>query len=195
MKIVTPDWILDSIDADKKLKEMKYHPSYLTVEGDEQRVSEGNDSLTSQEPALASSNQLVDGRDSPEKPATGVVVIPSNGIGATSNPNQPLSAQGNASSETLSSSSVSKGATQNADHRPGGGSESGENMCSPAAGPEELLEGVVICFTDYQDCVEDDTLEKWKLVRSGYHYRCNFINQVPLLTNAGSEATWRGDTG
>lgn len=38
------------------------------------------------------------------------------------------------------------------------------NPASLSGPPEKLLDGIVIFFTDYRECVEHDTLEKWKLV-------------------------------
>ena len=42
------------------------------------------------------------------------------------------------------------------------GGEEGEQSGSKST--EELLDGLVVVFTDYQDCMDEDTMDKWKLV-------------------------------
>lgn len=40
--------------------------------------------------------------------------------------------------------------------------EEGEREQSTA---EQLLDGLVVVFSDYQDCMDEDTMDKWKQVR------------------------------
>ena len=40
--------------------------------------------------------------------------------------------------------------------------EEGERGQSTA---EQLLDGLVVVFSDYQDCMDEDTMDKWKQVR------------------------------
>jgi hypothetical protein len=32
---------------------------------------------------------------------------------------------------------------------------------------EQLLDGLVVVFSDYQDCMDEDTMDKWKQVMRG----------------------------
>ena len=41
------------------------------------------------------------------------------------------------------------------------GAESGESVPKSA---EELLDGLTVVFTDYPDCMDTDTMDKWKQV-------------------------------
>ena len=42
---------------------------------------------------------------------------------------------------------------------------------------EQLLDGLVVVFSDYQDCMDEDTMDKWKQVRGRGEVVCR-IGQI-----------------
>lgn len=165
MKVVSPDWILDSIEANARVEEELYHPSGLKVaEGDTLGAMEvcngGVPSMESEATSKRSQSGVTVGVSSAGEDASSV----KDGTkcetkGASSNV-----------SESGSSAAPPPGPpTAPPTKREGVGGSSAEAVVTPAsptpvARAEQLLDGVVIYFTDYQDCVEDETLDKWKLV-------------------------------
>ena len=52
------------------------------------------------------------------------------------------------------------------DPPPTGGHEGAETAIrSESTFSANLLEGMAVLFTDYQDCMDDETMDKWKQVR------------------------------
>ena len=234
VKIVSPDWVVDSVDANTRLEEEKYHPSEL-------RPAETTKELSMEtcNGALAVDEIPVHpaGTTAPTPMAATVEATPSAGKGVATRSSQALATEVSIPIATLPASchiQPSQAATPTAkrgerqalprtakatprnvkqaatptDEKGGQATPTTEQatptpkrreqamptakrgvtqkqadksgtQATPTSGAqatpttprcEKLLDGTVLYFTDYQDCVEADTLEKWKLVRklSGY---------------------------
>lgn len=227
MKIVSPDWVVDSVDANTRLEEERYHPSELrrAEMAKESSMDTCNGALALEEIPLHPAGTTV-----PTPMAATIEATPSATKGVATRSSQPLVTEVSIPIATLPASchiqlsqaatptakrgqrqalprnakatprngkqeatpadkrgeqttpiaeqatpttkrkgqatpTVKKGVTQEQD---GKISTSGSGIQATPTTPrsEKLLDGIVLYFTDYQDCVEADTLEKWKLVRS-----------------------------
>lgn len=56
---------------------------------------------------------------------------------------------------------------------------------------EELLDGLVVVFTDYQDCMDEDTMDKWKQVDT--HCTCTYTCSITQVVS--SQKKGRGERG
>ena len=150
LKVVSPDWILDSIEANKRLEEEVYHPSHLKPKETEYQMSAG----TCNGAESAEGGVTVQTLSSQTKP-NDIVATPLQGEGVAIETSLPV----------IEAAVPQRPALQSADSaaKNGEGARGGE-ATPTGVRSEQLLDGVVIYFTDYQDCVEDHTLDKWKLV-------------------------------
>ncbi len=170
MMVVSPDWILDSIEANTRMEEERYHPSGLKkVEAETPGPMEVcNGGVSSMESGAPSE------RTQPDAP---VVRNSAGKVSTMEAAKDGLHHEAQTSEGT--SSHVSESVTSivppgppvapSADQEGANGSSTGGVVMpaspTPVTRAEQLLDGVVIYFTDYPDCVEDETLDKWKLVR------------------------------
>lgn len=146
MKVVGPDWILDSVEASTRLDEGDYHPSGLKM------ASELDTPVAAME--VCNGTLL-----SMESGAAGEAVGKHSDSKAAAQPAAETTEDGSSRKET-SLQVVDSAAPLDGEVV----STITPRSPTPAARTEQLLDGVVIYFTDYQDCVEDETLDKWKLV-------------------------------
>ena len=154
MRVVGPDWILDSVEANTRLDEGDYHPSGLKMAAETETPASGaevcNGNLLSMELSEAAGEAV--GKHSDGK--------------AVPQPAAETAAEDGSRNETSLQVADSMASVVPPGHAPS--STDGEPIApsspTPAARTDQLLDGVVIYFTDYQDCVEDETLDKWKLV-------------------------------
>lgn len=191
IKIVAPDWILDCVDAEKILEEEKYQPSLLTTSPAPGTCNGGvpldKDTTPSIPGAIAGLSLVTDAPDMGG--AVGHVVHPAvDEDGREVVGHEVVSASAHSGRATCPTSEEQTTAMEvdltisMEDRR-----ESEEKMdvvmeqasslparanhAFPSGPSEKLLDGITIFFTDYQECIEDDTLEKWKLV-SFWVVRC-----------------------
>lgn len=152
IKVISPDWVLDSVDVNLRLEEEQYHPSHLRRVETDHRVSMGscNGAIQVEEiPTLA--------RVVPRSEATPTMV---KGLTVTSGQVQVQVTEVSIPEATTATHHVQQKSSQAA-----ATTVKREEQATPTSPKcEQLLDGVVLHFTDYQDCVETDTLEKWKLV-------------------------------
>lgn len=154
LKVVSPDWILDSIEANKKLEEEVYHPSHLKPKETDVHQT---------------STRTCNGAESAEEGVT----VPLQTLFSQAKPNNiattPLQGEGVAIETTyLPVIEAAVPHQQSADSAAKKGEGTSREEATPTGvRSEQLLDGVVIYFTDYQDCVEEHTMEKWKLVSEG----------------------------
>ena len=148
-----------------RLEEERYHPSCLkrVMENESKETAaaeacNGNilssEMLTSGQPAHEHLNAVVKSREM-EGTEPNPPTAPS-GVDGKGSPNHMTSTHPVTRSSAIPTETV----------KTGRGGEEERKADSVPTKSEQLLSGVVIYFTDYQDCVEDDTLEKWKMVRA-----------------------------
>ena len=169
IQIVTPHWVLDCVESSQLLSTEKYHPSPLKSSPPPSQVA-CNGALPSNPTSSALSMPVsIDSLVlTAEVPASG---------SASNEAFQPRrrksSSQGERSlvrqaSQPVHGTEEQAGIVGNSKYGENteGEEVSGEPLPpeSNASSSEKLLDGIVICFIDYQECVEDNTLEKWKLV-------------------------------
>ena len=191
IKVVTPDWLIDSIDSGKKVEEESYHPSCL----------QGKPSLTSPTcngEAVADSNQYKEKADPQFGPQSvaqvqpvhsihqeqddksinhgnedetvvpSVSVVSSSATSKTPQSNDCHNEQHKRSHETSKFDRIpmlnQQPATAEASTVVSQAQKDSVHSKDTTESSRSLLEGVVIYFTDYQDCMDDDTIEKWKQV-------------------------------
>ena len=183
IKIVIPDWILDSVEAEQVLQEEAYHPALSKV---------------SPLPGTCNGRTPLDAEDaSPSMPAaiTGfsittekarimsevaedveaVVAVEERDEAVTLTICTDKTVSPNSAVQTIPPIEAEKIVC--ADNRREREEEEGkmkqvetvsphaqETQFSPSSTRANLLDGITIFFTDYQECIEDDTLDKWKLV-------------------------------
>lgn len=193
--MVSPDWIIDSIDASVRLEEEKYHPSCLktpTPVESEHRVSIDvcNSGIVLETPAQP--QQCVDDVTSRllDSKANGP---PPDVINMTG---EPSVAGGESSSHVARDLIANTGEGAQSANQMSAAERKDEGVTPDKASAskcEQLLDGVVIHFTDYQDCVEEDTMEKWELVSIGMLHTCI---HTPLITDSlcGFDFRWSGNT-
>lgn len=175
VQIITPHWILDCVESNKLLSTDKYHPSFLKSSPSPSQACNG---ALSSDPASSATLSMPISIDN--SVLTGAVEAPASRAGTSeaSNPHRRKSSSDRErsllrqasqpvhGSEELSGEVVGRSSKFSTEEDEG---ERGAEMSAPhetsTCSSEKLLEGIVICFVDYQECVEDDTLEKWKLVR------------------------------
>lgn len=199
LKVVSPDWILDSVDSGVRLEEERYHPSCLKklAEMESSLVSAEacNGSVPSSEAASMPQQPAHEHPKTNSKPPTTqlgppVVTTPPSAGGEPSLWHVKYSHAVNM--EPMYSARPAEAA------QPERRVSEEETPGAVAVKSEQLLDRVVIYFTDYQDCVEDDTLEKWKLVsiRQSSSPRCRVCGHVRgmcqlFFSPSGGVATWR----
>ena len=182
IKIVTPDWILDCVDAEKILEEEKYHPSLLKTSPAPSTCNGGihldtNTTPSSMPGAIAGLNLETDrpeiGVETGNIDHPAVATIVSEIMTDNAHNREALLCSPTAEEQ---STTMEVDETVYVEKRKEEGQEmevvtnqaispsAQTNYAFPSGPPEKLLDGIMIYFTDYQECIEDDTLEKWKLV-------------------------------
>ncbi len=153
---MTPDWIMDSVENEERMEEERYHPSSFKGEPENQ-ISH---SLNGRVPLELRSDESVagGGQESSTLSITGKTKE------GNKSPGKDLAVEDVTKEKEEVSVSVRDELCEGKLSPKEKEQESENNPSLPVTGSELLLDRVVICFTDYQDCVEDDTLDKWKLV-------------------------------
>lgn len=180
VKIVTPDWILDSIEADKKLGEESYHPDKMkgATENQISDMCNGLPSIASPraeekgEAASSACTAAPPAGDERIRLSSASPAHATKGAAALLSGSRDSTDRGTGSGESSVAALTShpvEDVGESAEVEGQGSSvmeieEEVRGDPSEVAGLENLLDGVVIFFTDYQDCVEDETMEKWKMV-------------------------------
>lgn len=168
MKVVSPDWVIDSVEANSRLDAEKYHPLQLRRQREE---------ATDRRVSMESCNGAVlVAEDIPMHPvgaSTRTPTLPKSDATPTEATPTVAGEAGKSSQVLVTEVSVPE-ATEVAVQQvprpsetaaPTTTTKTDEEKATPTTpNYDELLDGVVLYFTDYQDCVEADTLDKWKLV-------------------------------
>lgn len=173
VKVVSPDWIVDSVEAGVRLEEERYHPSRLRTIAEVDHVSAEACNGTSEAAAAAP----------PRHPGGDLSVRQGRGDNIPPRVEGTGTVQGPPADVPPSAEEGVKRAPSRLGERVGEKGDEEEARGVPMAIPpkaEQLLDRVVICFTDYQDCVEDDTMEKWKLVSVSKDV-CRVVKYLPSL--------------
>lgn len=169
MKVVSPDWVVDSVEANLRLDEGKYHPSKLRQQGE---VTEDH------HVPMESCNGAVPVEEIPLHPvgvSTRTLTVPKSDATPTeATPTEVNDEAGNSSRVLVTEVSIPEATPIAAQQVPEPSETAApirtespdDEIATPPTTPayDQLLDGVVLHFTDYQEHVEADTLEKWKVV-------------------------------
>ena len=214
VKVVSPDWILDSVEANTRFEESGYHPSRLKKGGEHSiaatattaaenscngvMLSESmSTTAVAQQPVAQQPVAAVGGPIIPAKvehqpkngatPPEGMSVVSSATVQQVLSPVENMLHDTTATTTTTTTTVALIAADvqgNDSERRNNGKAEEtlgrmpstaqttpstaqatpSTAQATPTSDGEKLLEGVVVYFTDYQDCVEPETLDKWKLV-------------------------------
>ncbi len=165
--VVTPHWVLECVGCGQLLPTDRYHPSLLKSAQSPSRACNG--AADPEPPCLSmpiSISNLILGpnvlRTSSivaETPSEEAAELKGKFGGDGVRPGR----LGQPVEQLVNQSGAAKSQTEKTEQEVAEGV--GVACVDADSVSERLLEGIVICFIDYQECVEDDTLEKWKLVR------------------------------
>lgn len=232
VKIVTPDWIIDSINTGKILPEHDYHPSNLSlrtgnshahideddasnveVKVDQSRASSDPSARVSDDPSsplLKPKEHVFDNRNPPDLPGVGFKQATAEKGRSPCVSSQPspksssLERRGEQSSLGTEHTSaleqlLAEGAEMNSLPRSDETTTTITTTCPEETPPTKdrsisnkpyndenvthpsqkntsnqssiMLQDIVVCFSDYQDCMEKETIDKWMQVcRQGNMY-------------------------
>ena len=189
VRVVTPDWVVDSVEHNKRLEEGDYRVS-------QSRRGSGRDQESSSLVVTSSSVQTVS-RESVENgtsqpshqpqpsrviPTTSTTITPltthSSTVPSTVDLTSITSSTAHSTTvtpsttitpSTTSLTSVGEEARQrDSNHHSVRGQPETEDLQASAGGGEdpgiELLSGMVVCLSDYQECMDPGTVDKWTQV-------------------------------
>ena len=202
VKVVTPDWLLDSIELGKRLEESDYHPSSLQlIRGEVSPTCNGDKSIGPPTPAgtkvvvtsgvvqnipceivldKTSSGEQKNDVPTPEKMAAVsepppratseehvVVTIATTAIASketktTTDHSDDLSSSPGNVLVSLPATTESKSPGNVLVSLPA--TTEGKPLVSCPLEDTTLLQGLAFYFTDYQDCMDTETIDKWKEV-------------------------------
>ena len=164
MSVVTPDWILDCIDLGKRVEESDYRPS-SSSNGGPCQTSTKTLSVTTSILQTVTTDQIENGDNEPATHVTESTPHTSNEVegAATLSTNSTLLPSNGAKEELPSPSSPSTHTSPHLKEKEN--TETSQKSLEAGCGDSPtLLRGVAICLCDYQECMEPDTVDKWKQV-------------------------------
>ena len=183
VRVVLPDWVVDSVEHNKRLDEGDYHvsqsrrgsgkdqesSSLVVTSSSVQTVSrESVENGTSQSPHQPQPTQVVPTASTTLSSTTASTtnltsITPSTTHSTTVTPSTTISPP------TSSLMSVGEEAIQrDSNHHTVRGQPETEDLQASAGGggdpSTELLSGMVVCLSDYQECMDPGTVDKWTQV-------------------------------